>query len=311
VIDRRGLCRAVAVVLGLPALAGCSLPGRDRTTPSPSPSPPAGLSVQGVRAPATAAIGGRFEYVVTLRNAGETPAALDTAVESRGTDGSWRPVGRFSAELPAGDRLTQTARLRPRAVGSRIYRLAATGSAWRVAVAPARRPFGGRILTPDGVAVTVGRPRPAPNVTGRTPTPTPTRTVAEPEAEAGTGTETGPGGTTDAPARRVVRVFVDTRNVANGPRRSPDPWDFTAETPTGPAAPVEGLARPYRAVRFGPGVERSGWLGFAVPTGVEPATLSVVWSETNAHGRAAARWETGTTPGAAADAPSFSPYRSG
>jgi hypothetical protein len=265
VIGRRGLCRAVA--LALPALAGCSLPGRDDATATPSA--PAALSVQAVRAPSRAAVGGRFEYAVTVRNAGTRPATLDTAVEARGTDGAWLPVGRLSVELPAGDRVTRTARLRPRAVGSRTYRLAATGTTWQVAVAPARRPFGGRVLTPDGVAVVVERPRPAPDATAR-------------RTDAGT----------DAPARRVVRLFVDTRNVATGPRRSPDPWDFRAETDAGPATPVEGLARPYRAARFGPGVERSGWLGFAVPAGVEPAALSVVWSETNPHGRAVARWET-------------------
>lgn len=276
VLDRRGLCRAVA--LALPSLAGCSLPGRDGGTATP-----AALSVLAVRAPSSAAVGDRFEYAVTVRNAGARPATLDTAVETRGTDGSWRPVGRLSVELPAGDRVTRTARLRPRAVGGRTYRLAATGTTWRVAVAPARRPFGGRVLTPDGVAVVVERPRPAPDATAR-PRP---------------GTDAD----ADASARRVVRLFVDTRNVATGPRRSPDPWDFRAETDAGPAPPVEGLARPYRAARFGPGVERSGWLGFAVPAGVEPAALSVVWSETNAHGRAVARWETDATPAATAGAP--------
>jgi hypothetical protein len=275
VIDRRGLCRAVA--LAIPSLAGCSLPGRDGGTATP-----AALSVLAVRAPSSAAVGDRFEYAVTVRNAGASPASLDTAVEARGTDGAWRPVGRLSVELPPGDRVTRTARLWPRAVGGRTYRLAATGTTWRVTVGPARRPFGGRVRTPDGVAVVVERPRPAPDATARLRTRTGT------DADAAT----------DAPARRVVRLFVDTRNVANGPRRSPDPWEFRAETDGGPAVPVEGLTRPYRAARFGPGVERSGWLGFAVPAGVEPAALSVVWSETNAHGRAVARWGSDATPAA-------------
>jgi hypothetical protein len=288
-MNRRGVIEAIGVG-GLTVLAGCSSNSSNEQSEQGQSSAPVDFEIVAYNTPKTLEIGERGEIEITVHNAGERKADFRAPLYVRTPGREWEELGYWTAsgvlsgfnetlQSPSGG-ITKPIQFDH--IQRVQYRLGELSKSPVIQITPANLSWGEQYTTPEGYIIGINQPRLQDTYEHKKFGYT---VSAEPDdgnqwvfVNAYVKNETGQ--TALSPFGSDFVLIYDNSQVRQNYDDSPfyDPINQGDE---------------FEGGELQPGIERSGWIAYQIPSNISANEITIAWSKTTFDGDIIINWGSG------------------
>jgi hypothetical protein len=247
-------------------------------TPTPTPTPePANIALDQYEAPTEVEIGEEFDVTISVTNTGGQSTTYSAPVYLKTTDTSWQEVGSldFGSVDPGETKQVTTEPFSLSYINRYEIRIGQSSQTAAIQTVSSRQNWGSTFETPEGYVIRVDEPE----FTGAYRYETYSGDIEEQEPEDG---------------GQWVFVNVYVKNQTGSGSYSPTGFALLSGNSQYDSRfvlnePID-YGEPYESGELQPGIERSGYVLYAVPDSVSLSDISIAWSTTTFNGDISVRW---------------------
>lgn len=255
---------------GLTGCLGTQRPDQ-QNTPPPTPTPkPVDFELVSFDLPEKVELDTEVIYEFEVKNTSDRAATFETTVSTKKGTGDWVEGSKWSGEIPAGEsKVFKSQEFMPRYLADWVIRVDKFGEVRSMTVGPATRSIGRYFEVWNETAVSVGGIKFSDKLEGDEYT-------YEPDE-----------------GMRFLRILVDAENGSSEIRALPSPsnFDIVAGDRQYEPALYQDASEYYSGGEVQPGISRTGYITFQVPTSVTKENATAVWSRNFAQGDVAVYWQ--------------------
>jgi hypothetical protein len=285
-MNRRGVIEAIGVG-GLTVLAGCSSNSSNEQSEQGQSSAPVDFEIVAYNTPKTLEIGERGEIEITVHNAGERKADFRAPLYVRTPGREWEELGYWTAsgvlsgfnetlQSPSGG-ITKPIQFDH--IQRVQYRLGELSKSPVIQITPANLSWGEQYTTPEGYIIAINQP-----------------TLQDTYDYEGFGGMMRQAEPDDGNQWVFVNVYV--KNETGQVEYSPSDFALIYGNSQADSEIILSFDPINQGDQFEPGelqpgIERSGWIAYQIPSNISVSDLTIAWSKTTFDGEIVVNWGSG------------------